>query len=50
MFVLLQGTTDARKELGWAFSITLEDRAMQSFVPETPKPANDVSAKDVDTL
>ena len=46
----LKGTTDARKELGWAFSITLEDRAMQSFVPETSKPANDVSQKDVDAL
>jgi len=47
---VLKGTTDARQELGWAFSITLEDLAMQSFVPETPKPANDVSAKDVDAL
>ena len=47
---VLKGSADARKELGWAFSITLEDRAMQSFVPDTPKPANDVSQKDVDAL
>jgi len=46
----LKGTTDARKELGWAFSVILEDRAMQSFVPDTLKPANDVSQKDVDAL
>ena len=47
---VLKGSADARKELGWAFSITLEDRAMQSFVPDTLKPANDVSQKDVDAL
>ena len=47
---VLKGSADARPELGWAFSITLEDRAMQNFVPETSKPANDASQKDVDAL
>ena len=46
----LKGTSDARKELGWAFSVILTDRAMQSFVPETSKPVNDASQKDVDAL
>ena len=47
---VLKGTADARPELGWAFSVILTDSAMQSFVPETSKPANDVSQKDVDAL
>ena len=47
---VLKGTADARPELGWAFSVILTDSAMQNFVPETSKPANDVSQKDVDAL
>jgi hypothetical protein len=34
----LKGTTDARREQGWAFSLTLVDRGIYDFVPEQPKP------------
>lgn len=47
---VLKGSADARPELGWAFSVILTDSAMQSFVPDTPKPVSDVSQKDVDAL
>ena len=47
---VLKGSADARPELGWAFSVILTDSAMQNFVPETSKPANDISQKDVDAL
>lgn len=49
---VLKGPVDARKEIGWAFSVTLTDRAMWNFVLEAskPKPSNDVSQKDVDAL
>ena len=47
---VLKGAVDARKEIGWAFSVTLTDRAMWNFVLEASKPINDVSQKDVDAL
>ena len=51
---VLKGPVDARKEIGWAFSVTLTDRAMRNFVLEaskpSSKPSNDVSQKDVDAL
>ena len=34
----LKGTTDARQEQGWAFSLTLVDRGIYDFVPGQPKP------------
>lgn len=45
----LKGTTAARPERGWAFSVTLTDRAMRDYGAEAPKP-NKASADDVDAL
>lgn len=45
----LKGTTAARPELGWAFSVTLTDRAMRIIDPE-PRKSNKASADDVDAL
>ena len=44
---VLKGPVDARKEIGWAFSVTLTDCAMRNFVLEASKPSNDVSQNDV---
>ncbi len=38
----LKGTTDARREQGWVFSLTLVDRGIYDFVPEQPKPEEKV--------
>ena len=38
----LKGTTDARREQGWAFSLTLVDRGIYDFMPEQPKPEETV--------
>ena len=46
---VLKGTTAARPERGWAFSVTLTDRAMQVYGAEAPKP-NKAVADDVDAL
>jgi hypothetical protein len=45
----LKGTTAARPERGWAFSVTLTDRAMQVYGAEAPK-TNKAVADDVDAL
>lgn len=45
----LKGTTAARPERGWAFSVTLTDRAMQVYGTEAPK-TNKAVADDVDAL
>ena len=47
----LKGSADARSEQGWAFSVTLTDRAMQGFNPESETlKSNKASAEDVDAL
>lgn len=47
----LKGSADARPEQGWAFSVTLTDRAMQAFNPESESPeSNKVAAEDVEAL
>ena len=46
---VLKGTTDAREEKGWAFSISLVDRAMQEFNPDpqvVPKPPENIEGID----
>ena len=45
----LKGTTAARPERGWAFSVTLTDRAMRVYEAGAPK-ANKAVADDVDAL
>lgn len=45
----LKGSADARPEQGWAFSVTLTDRAMRDYGAEAPKP-NKAVADDVDAL
>ena len=45
----LKGSADARPEQGWAFSVTLTDRAMQVYGTEAPK-TNKAVADDVDAL
>lgn len=45
----LKGTSDARPEQGWAFSITLVDRGIYDFVPEQPK-SGDKTPEGVDAL
>jgi hypothetical protein len=46
---VLKGTTAARPERGWAFSVTLTDRAMQVYGAESPK-TNKAVADDIDAL
>lgn len=45
----LKGSADARPEQGWAFSVTLTDRAMRVYEAGAPK-ANKAVADDVDAL
>lgn len=45
----LKGSADARPEQGWAFSVTLTDRAMRDYGAEAPK-TNKAVADDVDAL
>ncbi len=33
----LKGTAESKAEKGWAFSVTLTDRAMQDYVPKAPE-------------
>ena len=47
---VLKGTTDAREEKGWAFSISLVDRAMQEFNPDPQEPKPPENIEGIDAL